>query len=80
MTNVLIQYKHTLIYTLYHFLYLINDVSNQTVTLTLAIPFLSQNVQLHLMRTDSFMLNMETRKLKEESCNEFNEPDAYRVF
>lgn len=63
----------------YPFLYLINGVSKQTVTLTLATPFLSQNVQLHLMRTDSFTLNMEMRKLKEGGCNEFNEPDAFRV-
>lgn len=26
------------------------------------------------------MLNMETRKLKEQSCNEFNEPVAHGVF
>lgn len=47
MTNVLIQYKHTLIYTLYHFLYLINDVSNQTVTLTLAISVSKRAITLN---------------------------------
>lgn len=64
----------------YPFRCLYHDVNKQTVTLTLAIPFLSHNVYFHRMRTDSFMLNMETRKLREESFNGFNEADSYRVF